>query len=282
MPKLSIITVNKNNGGGLIRTIDSVLNQNSDDFEYIIVDGGSTDGSLDVLNQFSSEWQQKTSRKLHWISEQDEGIYHAMNKGINLANGEYCQFLNSGDYLVSTTVTSSMLSNMSNDDIVYGNMLKILPNGSVFYNKKLDNISMLTFYKGTLNHSSAYIKKSLFDKYGMYDQSLKIVSDWKFFLITIGLNNVKPEYLDIDVTYFDMSGISNTNSELDKRERRMVLKELLPANVLNDYDSFWFDIEQVRRIKRYSFTSKFFWFIERTLFKFEKFKSRQRKEHLFF
>lgn len=282
MLKLSIITVNKNNAGGLIKTIDSVLNQNSDDFEYIIVDGGSTDGSLDILNQFSSKWQQKTTRKLRWISEHDDGIYDAMNKGINLANGEYCQFLNSGDYLVSRTVTSSMLSNMSNDDIVYGNMLKILPNGSVFYNKKLNNISMLTFYKGTLNHSSSYIKKSLFDKYGRYDQSLKIVSDWKFFCITIGLNNIKPEYLDIDVTYFDMSGISNTNPELDKQERRMVLKELLPANVLNDYDTFWFDIEQVRRIKRYSFTSKFFWFMERTLFKFEKFKSRQRKENLFF
>jgi len=292
--KLSIITINYNNANGLKKTMESVLAQTSQEFEYIVVDGGSTDGSKEVIMHFANHLTISPSHHLRWLSEPDTGIYNAMNKGIRMAKGEYVQFLNSGDYLVANDVTARMLNflNIRNQElktnnekeisIVYGNMLKVLKDGSVFYNKEIPNVSMLTFFRGTINHSSAYIQKKLFDQYGLYDESLKIVADWKFYLITVGLHNEKLEYADIDMTYFDTSGISNTNSVQDRDERRIVLEALLPPLVLKDYDAYWFDIEQMRRIKRYKLLKWIFWCVERCVFKYEKLKSKYQKEHLFF
>ena len=276
--KLSIITINYNNASGLKKTMESVFNQTSHDFEYIIVDGDSIDGSKEVIAQYDI----MSNRPVIWISEKDNGIYQAMNKGILLAKGEYIQFLNSGDILVSTDVTERMLKNIHDTSIYYGNMLKVLHDETIFYNREIPKITFFTFYRGTINHSSAYIKRSLFDKYGLYDESLKIVSDWKFYLIAIVLNDENVEYVDIDVSYFDMKGISNTNVELDKEERRFVLNELIVPKILSDYDEHWFDVEQMKRIKRYKVASMVVWFIERCLFKFEKRKTKIKKEHLYY
>jgi len=276
--KLSIITVNYNNAEGLRKTMESVLLQTSKEFEYIVVDGASTDNSVEIIQGFI----QSTNQYINFISEPDTGIYNAMNKGIRLAKGDSIQFLNSGDLLVAPDVTERMLSNLPDCAICYGNMLKVLTDGTFFYNKKIPNISMLTFYCGSINHSSAYIRRSLFDKYGPYDESLKIVSDWKFYLIAIGLHNETIEYLDIDVSCFDMQGISNTNSILDKAERRQVLAELIPPTILADYDAHWFDIEQMKRIKRNKLAYRIVWFIERCLFKIDKWKTKHKNEHLYY
>lgn len=277
MLKLSIITINRNNAEGLRKTMESVLLQTSKEFEYIVVDGASTDNSVEIIQGFI----QSTNQYINFISEPDTGIYNAMNKGIRLAKGDSIQFLNSGDLLVAPDVTERMLSNLPDCAICYGNMLKVLTDGTFFYNKKIPNISMLTFYCGSINHSSTYIRRSLFDKYGPYDESLKIVSDWKFYLIAIGLHNETIEYLDIDVTYFDMNGISNTNSSLDKAERLQVLKETLPAAIFADYEKYATSILQMKRINRYKLTKWIVWFIERVLFKIEKWETKRKKEHLF-
>lgn len=266
MPKLSIITINYNNASGLKKTIESVVSQSSSDFEYIIIDGGSTDESVEIIKKY----QEKIT---HWISEKDNGIYHAMNKGILAAKGEYCQFLNSGDYFCNDLVVEKMLSNLDNESILSGNMIKVSKNNSRIIDKIHFVNSMLHFYKGTINHSSSLIKRSLFEKYGNYDENLKIVSDWKFFLQTIGIGNESVKYVDIDVTIFDTTGISSTNDKLDKAERRKVLEELLPQSVLLDYDNHWRDIEMIKRIKRNRFVYKIVWFLERVLFKIEKFKA---------
>lgn len=265
MSKLSIITVNYNNASGLRKTIESVVSQASADYEYIVIDGGSTDGSVEVIKQY-------TDKIAYWVSESDKGIYHAMNKGILQAKGEYCQFLNSGDWLASNDVIEKMLGALpENCSIFYGNMLKRLQDGKIFRDKcEEGNVSMLTFYRGALNHSPALIKRSLFAKYGFYDESLKIVSDWKFYLTAIGLHNEPVKYIDLDVAYFDMAGISSINSALDKQERRKVLEGFLPANILTDYDKYWRDIEQMKRIKRYRLIYGIIWFFERCLFKWEK------------
>lgn len=261
--KLSIITINYNNVEGLSKTIESVLQQDSTEFEYIVIDGGSTDGSLDLIL--------KNKEKItYWVSEKDKGIYHAMNKGILASKGEYCQFLNSGDYLASPNVTTRMLRSLDGASIFYGNMVKVWPNGKRYKNLSIDHQSFYPFYFGALNHSPAYIKRKLFDVYGLYDENLKIVSDWKFYLKSVGLANESLKYIDIDVTVFDMTGISNTNYELDKVERRLVLKEYLPENIINDYDKYWQDIEMMKRLKRYNFVYKIVWLIERMIFKFEK------------
>jgi glycosyltransferase involved in cell wall biosynthesis len=275
LKKLSIITINLNNALGLRKTIESVINQTSHDFEYIIIDGGSSDSSVQVIQEYKL-------KITHWLSEPDGGIYNAMNKGIVLAKGEYCQFLNSGDWLVSSEVTSLMLENLPDCNIIYGNMLKKLLNGEIIKNKEIPLNSFLTFYTGALNHSSAYIRRSLFEKYGLYDENLKIVSDWKFYLKAIVLNNEKVCYRDIDLTYFDMSGISSTDHQLDRIEREKVLNEMIPPIIVSDYKRYSEFIVQMKRINRFKLTRCLVWFIERILFKIEKSETHRKGEHILY
>jgi hypothetical protein len=145
-----------------------------------------------------------------------------------------------------------MLADMSECSILYGNMVKQL-NGKAFIDKGFQGrkITLLDLYLGTLNHSSAYIKRDLFNKYGLYNESLKIVSDWKFYLIAIGLNDEPVAYKDIDVTYFNMSGVSNSHLSLRKKERRLVLEHLLPATILEDYLTFGSHAQLIIKLKRY-------------------------------
>lgn len=275
---LSIVTINRNNASGLKKTMQSVLDQGTKDFEFIVVDGASTDGSVQVIEGFTPVF----GDSLKWISELDKGIYDAMNKGIRMASGDYVEFLNSGDCLASSEVVDRMMEVLAKEQfpsILYGNMIKVFPDGHNFKDCCFAgrDISFLGFYTGTLNHSPAYIKRSLFDQFGMYDESLRIVSDWKWYLQTIVLGGVKPVYSDIDVSVFDMTGISETNKELDKAERKKVLSELIPAPILSDYDNYCNSIEQVKRLKRHPWVYKIVWFLERCLFKIEKWRFKRTK-----
>lgn len=268
--KLSIITINFNNLAGLKKTINSVLNQTYIEFEYIIIDGGSNDGSKELIQNFSNN---SNLIKIKWISEPDSGIYNAMNKGIKMASGEYLQFLNSGDFLVSNAVIGQMIEALMVDtQILYGNMLKPIKNKFIidkgFAGRQP---TMLDFYRGTLNHSPAFINKTLFDKFGLYDETLKIVSDWKWYLQVIVFNNTFIQYINIDVTIFEMNGISNSNKQLEFNERNQVLNSLLPEKVIQDYQKYSFPIEQYERIAKYKFINLIFYFFERVIFKIESF-----------
>ena len=280
--KLSIITINYNNAEGLRKTMESVLAQTYTEIEYIIVDGASTDGSVDVIRELA------TRPTIKWVSEKDTGIYNAMNKGIRMATGEYIQILNSGDILAADDVTERMMAALASyseqcerstgeaelqqsdlPTILYGNMIKVNAQGKVIGKSGYTEYSLRQFYSSTLNHDCAYIRRDLFEEYGLYDEQLKIVSDWKWYLQAIGLGKVKPEYVDIDVTIFDDGGISETNLTLRYAERRKVLEEVLPPAVLWDYDTHAFEMEQMKRLRRW----KMYWLvylIERTLFKLEK------------
>lgn len=231
--KLSIITINFNNALGLKKTIESVINQTSNNFEYIIIDGGSTDGSVEIIKKHADNLT-------YWVSENDNGIYHAMNKGIKQAEGEYCQFLNSGDYYVSLNVISKILPLLTIRGIFTGNLLKDLGNNRFYRDRgaAAQEVSMLTFYRSTMNHSSSFILTSLFSEYGLYDETLKIVSDWKWFMITVGLNGVPVHYADIDITVFDLHGISSLDNKLLRIERQQVIQNLLPLSVITDYQKF--------------------------------------------
>lgn len=272
---LTIITINRNNAAGLEKTMKSVLSQTRTDFEYVVVDGASTDGSVDVIRYLADSF----GDRLKWISEPDKGIYNAMNKCIRMAAGEYVQFLNSGDSLASPEVVEKMYAALEKDgypSILYGNMLKDFPDGRVQKDRCFagEEMTLLGFYQGTLNHSTAYIRKSLFDKYGLYDESLKIVSDWKWYLQTIVFGEEKPIYADIDVTLFDMTGISVTNDNLRESERERVLRELVRPTVLADYEEWTPDIRRMMRLRRFPWAYKFVRLLERCLFKWEKFKWR--------
>lgn len=276
--RLSIITITYNNLVGLRKTADSVLEQTMSDFEWIIIDGASTDGTKEYLAAMAAKLQ-ITNCKLQIISEPDSGIYNAMNKGIRLAQGEYIQILNAGDCLAATDVTERMLSALTEQtakagqpiDILYGNMLKVDGKGKLIGKSGYTEYSLRQFYSSTLNHDCAYIRRALFDDdhYGLYDESLRIVSDWKWYLQAIGLGKVRPVYADIDVTIFDGGGISETNLPLRAQERRLVLEEVLPPAVLWDYDHHAFEMEQMNRLHRHHLYPLVY-FMERVLFKLEK------------
>lgn len=276
---LTIITINRNNAAGLEKTMRSVLEQTCTNFEYVVVDGASDDGSVEVVERFAEQF----GERLKWISEPDKGIYNAMNKGIKMASGDYLEFLNSGDCLVSGDVIERMckaLEKQNYPSILYGNMLKDMPNGKILRDKCFagGEISFLGFYTGTLNHSPVLIRKDIFEKYGLYDENLRIVSDWKWYLQAIILGEEKPVYADIDVTLFDMNGISETNKTLDKAERKQVLEQLIPHTILVDYDHWAFPIDQMKRLKRHPWAYKLVWFIERCLFKVEKRRNIKQNE----
>ena len=272
--KLSIITINYNNAEGLERTLNSVLAQTYDKIEHIVIDGGSTDGSVDVIKRYVQSNQQSVISNQHsiiWSSEKDNGIYNAMNKGIRKASGEYIQILNSGDILAAPDVTERMVAALNDEiGILYGNMIKKdYTTGKIIGKSEEVEYSLRNYYSGTMNHDCCYFRRDLFETYGLYDENLKIVSDWKWFLQAIGLGHVKPVYVDIDVTIFDASGISETNLALRNQERRQVLEELLPPAILADYDKYAFPTTQIDRLKKYYLWSLVY-FIERVLFKLEK------------
>jgi glycosyltransferase involved in cell wall biosynthesis len=258
--KLSIITINQNNAEGLRKTIESVVSQTFTCFEYIVIDGASTDGSVDVIKQFAN-------KITYWVSEPDKGIYNAMNKGILKANGEYLLFLNSGDYLYSNSVLEKIFEqNEFSASILTGIMQKInsdsccieLDKGQL-YKRRIAGYEKLTLYDmfyGTLNHSSSFIKRNLFEEYGLYNENYKIVSDWIFFFLTVGLNSVDVEYIDVVISCFDMTGISNMDDELLIEERKNVINEFLPRYVIEDY-YYLFDLEtnynKLRKVHDYVF-----------------------------
>ena len=273
--KLSIVTINRNNAAGLEKTMQSVASQSFRDFEYVIVDGASTDNSVEVIRKLEAEFDH-----LKWVSEPDTGIYNAMNKGIRMATGEYVQILNSADCLAAEDVIERMLSakeQTGNPSSLYGNMIKCFPDGHRMVDKCFagQEITMLGMYTGTLNHDPAYIRRDLFEKYGLYDESLKIVSDWKWYLQAIIQGGERPQYVDMDVTLFDMTGISETNLSLCKEEREMELQKFLPKAVLTDYERYAFPMNQFRRLQRHPWSYKLVWFLDRCLFKVEKRKNRK-------
>ena len=293
--KLSIITINYNNASGLRKTLASVASQTYRDIEHIIVDGGSTDGSVEVIREYDNTIKQsvtidQSTIQVKWLSEPDNGIYNAMNKGIRKATGDYIQILNSGDLLAAPDVTERMMAaleaqndEMSRTDVLneplslndevaifYGNMIKKdYTTGKIIGKSREVEYSLRQYFNSTMNHDCCYIRRDIYEKYGLYDENLKIVSDWKWFLQVIGLGNVKPVYVDIDVTIFDASGISETNLTLRNQERRQVLEELLPPAILADYDKYAFQTTQIDRLKKYHLWGLVY-FMERVLFKLNK------------
>lgn len=299
--KLSIITINFNNAEGMRKTLASVASQTYKQIEHVVVDAASTDGSVEVIKEYAAT----SKHVVIWTSEKDRGIYDGMNKGIEIALGkrivdafnrseqredknkvlpDYVWILNSGDCAAAPDMVEKMMGilNDENIEILLGNKVHVYPGNKKACDplpvKRIRDekprpmdVSMLTFYTGTVPQDAAFLKRELFEKYGYFDDKLKICADWKLYLNMIALGGVLPMYVNIDVVLFDMSGISNANNELRLAERRAYLDEVLPESVCKDYDAYALPIEQYKRLKKYHFWP-IVYFMERVLFKFEKWR----------
>lgn len=226
--KYSIITINYNNKDGLEMTINSVLGQTFQNFEYIIIDGGSTDGSLEVIKKYAEHID-------YWVSESDKGIYNAMNKGIRKATGDYLNFMNSGDTYHSNSALEEIAGLHSDDDIIIGGYYE---NGKdVAHIIPPQDMTLLTLMKYTINHQATFINRQLFNK-RLYDESYSIMADAKFNFQSIILDNCSVKITDIIVSNYDTTGVSS-NYDIYKKERERFLNELFPPRVIQDYATMY-------------------------------------------
>lgn len=257
--KLSIITINYNNAAGLKKTLDSVAPQTCIDFEHIIVDGASTDGSVDIIRTYSQSTI-ANRHKITWLSEPDTGIYIAMNKGVRLAKGEYTLMLNSGDYLVDEHIVENVLPILDGTDIIQGNTISVINNKEIInrgYAKS--DISFIDVYKGIFLHQATFSKRILFEKYGYFDESYKIGGDTVFFLRTLGLGNASFAYRDINVAYYDGDGISANHTPYWNKQRALedqMYDELLPHRLLRLCKEDGYKINVYNQISSYRFLKK--------------------------
>jgi glycosyltransferase involved in cell wall biosynthesis len=227
--KLSIITINKNNAIGLEKTIISVINQLYSDYEFIIIDGNSNDSSIKILEKYNN-------KIAYWISENDSGIYNAMNKGIVKANGDYCLFLNSGDYFIDENVLIDC-SQYFNDSyqLIIGR--QAYPNGklSPIVKNKVEMTLFSFISEYYIPHQATFIMRKLFFSYGKYSENNRIISDFVFFYTLIIKNNMDYLVIDKPLIYFDLNGISNINQTLSINELNAYLSDELSPFILKDY-----------------------------------------------
>lgn len=235
MSKLSIITVNYNNCQGLERTINSIAKQSYRDIEYIVIDGGSIDDSVEIIKKNESVIS-------FWVSEKDNGIYNAMNKGIAFAHGEYLLFLNSGDYFIDKHVLSRVFENniTTDEDLLVGRQRFInieTKRKGISPKLHVDEMNMEFFLSSTLPHQATFIKRSLFGRCGNYDENYRICADWVFWIKAVVENKCSVKILPFAVSYMEDGGVS---SDMDKCHRDMArfLEVCLENGILTWPDIF--------------------------------------------
>lgn len=215
MNKLSIITVNFNNRDGLLTTIKSVLCQTYKNIEYIIIDGGSSDGSAELINWYKEKGYFNKFSNFYSCSEHDGGIYYGMNKGIEKATGDYCLFLNSGDYFCNNKVLNKVFFEKKySEDLIVGRQKHITRLGfSHSRHLYVGLINKYFFFADTLPHQCTFIRKSMLEKTKGYHTDYKIVSDWIFWYEAVVDYNATISITNTHIAIQQPNGVS---SNLDK------------------------------------------------------------------
>ena len=234
--KISIITINFNNCKGLVQTLDSVAQQTYNNYEHIIIDGASTDGSKSIIEQYKN----KNPHVTYWVSEKDEGIYNAMNKGITHAQGQYLLFLNSGDY-IEPNILEQAATSLTGTDIIYGNLYFISESGHKYlriYPESPLSAALLLSPTFCLPHPATFIRRELF-KDQLYNEQYKIISDWEFWIKSILFKNRSTKHINLNISNFHEGGISS-NTTLANKERTKILSDLFPQKVLEELSEFLF------------------------------------------
>jgi len=207
--KISLITVCKNPGKILESCIESVLSQSYKNLEYILVDGGSTDGTVDIIKKYYS-------RISKWISEEDDGIYDAMNKGINMASGDVVGFLNSDDIYAAPSILESVAKNFENSDIdsCYGDLVYVSKDDTnqVIRNWKSCEFNYELFKNGWHPpHPTFFVKKNIYEKYGVFDTKYKIGADYALMLKFLIKHKISVKYIPEILVKMRVGGNSNKN-----------------------------------------------------------------------
>lgn len=232
--KLSIITVNLNNRDGLQKTIESVVSQTFKDFEWMVIDGGSTDGSKELIEQYADHFA-------YWVSEPDKGIYNAMNKGVRMAKGDYLQFLNSGDWLWDSHILQNVFSNndVDNTDILYGKCLVHDTNGEVFeYGPHYDIFTPFSLVYSTISHPASFTRRNLFDRVGIFDETFRIAGDLEFFFRAIIINSATTKFIDQAITHFSGGGVSMTSPITIEKEKEVIINKYMIHGCSEDYGKY--------------------------------------------
>jgi glycosyltransferase involved in cell wall biosynthesis len=224
--KISIITVCYNSESTLEKTILSVANQTHKDVEYIIIDGNSKDGTVEIIKQYSNKID-------HWISEPDKGLYDAMNKGIALATGEIIGILNSDDTFYSNNVLEQIAAFHTDNEIdaSIGTIIQHKENGKIvrIYSSKNWREDKLKI--GFMPpHPSIFFKKELFDKFGNYDLGFKIGADYELITRFFLKNTISWKYSDITTTAMLVGGLSSSGTS----SYNLITKEIQKALMMNN------------------------------------------------
>lgn len=234
-PELTVITIVYNEVDRILATCKSIDRQAYDNVEWIVLDGGSSDGTLDILNQYTSEID-------ILISEPDRGIYHAMNKGIALASGEYILFMNGGDEFYTADILADVIPHLDSD-IVYGNLL--MRDGVRDHMRHYPStLTSKYFLREMLPHQATFYKKTLFDEAGLYDESFRIAGDYEF--NTRIFKTLEPSYkhLNLTISVFYTDGISSS------QQHRMLRKKENHRVRMKYFMSYKFSFKAFRQIVR--------------------------------
>jgi len=208
--KISIITICKNEKNTIEETFLSVFNQTYKNIEYIVIDGVSTDGTLDIIQKY----KEKIS---YFSSEPDTGIYNALNKGIKIATGDILYFLNANDMLNSNDIFEKIVYHFKNDnelDFVFGNVQFIDENRQecgIFNSNCFKTI--FSFKKACINHQSIFYRSNVFNRFGLYNETYKTNADYDFNLRLLMANGLKAKYLDTTIGRYQLGGLSCTNND---------------------------------------------------------------------
>lgn len=214
-----------------MKTINSIRSQTGCDFEFIVIDGGSVDGSRETIRENEAIIS-------NFVSEEDGGIYEAMNKGIGLASGEYCLFMNSGDIFPTATTLEEVRGEISGEDLIYGDIYLDTKEGWKEY-RYTDRLDTRYILKYVIPHQASYIRKELFSRVGLYNTGFRIVSDWEWTVRLVAFHPFSYRHIDRFIAVYDTGGLSfnGKNEALIREERERALKALFTPEQLAAFDS---------------------------------------------
>lgn len=262
--QLSIITINYNDQKGLEDTFKSVFAQTYQQFEYVVIDGGSTDGSKAFLEQYADKID-------YWVSEKDTGIFNAMNKGIKAAKGDYLLFLNGGDTFYNQEVLANAVQQISNTyQIYYGDVQRVFNDGTKKIKTYPKELKFSFFVDSAIAHQSAIVKKSLFDKVGYFNESYKIFADWEFFVLAVCKYDVPYKHLGVIVANYDMGGVS---SQSDAQLKYWGERELTYEKYFSPFKEDYKELMQLKALQKTNRMSLFL--------KLEQYPIARKMNHLF-